>query len=102
MKRRYFGRFTCYLAYFVCNRVYPPSALDTQNNRVGYFLSDLGLEYAILTNNLPTGEKRSKFCKQLLYHLITEKKLGELVAAAATVTVRVPLQRINTILEFYG
>ena len=31
----------------------------------------------LLTNNLPTGEKRSKFCKQLLHHLITENVGGD-------------------------
>ena len=55
----------------------------------------------ILTKNLPSGEKRSKSCKQVLHLLITENcSLGELVAAAAVV--RVPLEWINAIVEYYG
>ena len=44
----------------------------------------------LLTKNLPSGEKRSKFCKILLHYLnpsIEIKKISDKVAAAAAVKI---------------
>ena len=55
----------------------------------------------LLTKNLPSGEKRTKFCKMLLYYLnpsIELKKSSDKIAAAAAVNV-LPGQWIEAIVD---
>ena len=52
----------------------------------------------LLTKNLPSGEKRNRFCGQLLHHL-AQTEIKEIIPAAAAAGVTVPLKWIKTILS---
>ena len=83
------------IEYAVCFRVL--LQVPHLSTRIGDLL--LPLEEAwCRTKALPPGEKRSRFCKSLLYHIVLSEADKTVPAAAAT-AVRLSLGWIKTIVD---
>jgi hypothetical protein len=97
----------------LANTTAPHSQLKKKSNSVAYHHCREGVAFDewrtayinthlnpsdLLTKNLPSGEKRNRFCGQLLHHL-AQTEIKNIIPAAAAAGVTVPLRWIKTIMS---